>query len=415
MKTSVIKLIVTIAAVGMCANAALAKKGNSGGNAGGNGGNRSAFKLNTSNGNSNISRSLSSSSSNSNKLFKFNGNGNGNNNSLSKVLKLNGNNNGSSQQLFKSNGNNGNKNNNIFSNNSNKKINISQLLSGNKNDSGNKFFTKKDFCFDGKCFPKHCHDGCCYPHWYHYCHSYPSYPCYGHISTIVVGVGYEPLHCNYVVLPGDTLYGIAFMEYGTSVTAKDIAAFNRLGLGAGLTPGLILNLPSISPSGALNPSGAPIADALRLSPVNANAMRPAGPMIVGGPVGPMTSTAGPMAGPTGPIGPVSGPAGPMTPNAGTSPVAPQTAPRPTMMAGSSLQVDGQVFGDKPGMARLLIGGKALQIDVLEWFSSAIKIRLPQVVLTGPSSAEIEILRADGSLAAKTPVELVPATGVALTK
>jgi hypothetical protein len=380
------------------------------------------FKLNSGSGNN--SRSLSSSSSsssNSNKLFKFksnNGNSNGSSNGTfsSRVLKLDGNKNGNSQPLFKSNGN---KNNTIFSNNSNnsnKKIGIfsnNGNKDGNKLFSGNKLFHKNDNHDHhiSKLFSKHCHNGFCYPKHYHYCHSYPSYPCYGHLTSIpLVALAYEPLHSNYVVMPGDTLYTIAFNEYGTSLPAKHIAAFNGIGPGSSLIAGRILNLPSISPSGVLTPSGAPIADVLRTSPIDANAMRPAGPMV-GGPVSPMAGRSGPL---SGPAGPVAGPVGPMGPTASGSPVAPQnmSAPRPQIAVGSMLQVDGQTFGDKPGMARLLVGGVALKIDIVEWFGSAIKIRMPMLDLAGPSSGEIEILRADGSLAAKTPVELVSPTAMA---
>lgn len=373
----------------------MAKNGKSGGNGGGNGGNggnRSMFKLNSGSGNNSHSLS-SSSSSNSVKVFKFDNHKNSIVNSIA-----NSNSNSSGNKVFKLNGNNSNSNHNILSFNSNK-----------NNSNSNKFFNnKKDDCHDGKCFSKHCHNGYCYPSWYSYCHSYPSYPCYGHLTTIpLVAFAYEPLHCNYVVVPGDSYYSIAFKEYGTSLTAKHIAAFNGLGLGGGLTPGLILNLPSVSPSGALTPSGAPIADALRMSPVNANAMLPAGPMMVGGPVGPMA----------GPMAPMTGPVGPTSTTAGSTPVAPanMTAPRPKITVGSMLQADGQTFGDKPGLARLVIGGVALKIEVIEWLGSAVKIRLPQLELAGPSSADIEILRADGSLAAKTPVELVSATEVALAQ
>ena len=86
-----------------------------------------------------------------------------------------------------------------------------------------------------------------------------------------------------------------------------------------------------------------------------------------------------------------------------------------MTVGSTLLVDGQTFGDKPGAARLRVSGLSLPIEVLEWTTSSVKIHLPTVELTSATKADIEVVRADGSLASKTAVELGAATEVALTK
>jgi hypothetical protein len=55
-----------------------------------------------------------------------------------------------------------------------------------------------------------------------------------------------------------------------------------------------------------------------------------------------------------------------------------------------------------------VGGLSLPIEVLEWTNSSAKIRLPEVELTGAMKAEIEVLRADGSVASKSAVELTSA-------
>ena len=58
-------------------------------------------------------------------------------------------------------------------------------------------------------------------------------------------------------------------------------------------------------------------------------------------------------------------------------------PSRTLVAvGSILMVNGQAFGDKAGGARLRISGMAMPIEVLEWTPAGVKVRLPQVEITG---------------------------------
>lgn len=83
-------------------------------------------------------------------------------------------------------------------------------------------------------------------------------------------------------------------------------------------------------------------------------------------------------------------------------------PRMQIAVGGTLLVDGQVFGEKPGLGRLQVNGFTLPVEVLGWSPSAVKIRLPQLKLTGATMADIEVLRADGSLASKTAIELTTA-------
>ncbi len=82
--------------------------------------------------------------------------------------------------------------------------------------------------------------------------------------------------------------------------------------------------------------------------------------------------------------------------------------RTPVAVGSVLMVNGQAFGPQPGGARLRVGGMAMPIEVLEWTPIGVKVRLPQVEIVGSTPAEIEVLRVDGSLAAKSPIDLIPA-------
>jgi hypothetical protein len=82
------------------------------------------------------------------------------------------------------------------------------------------------------------------------------------------------------------------------------------------------------------------------------------------------------------------------------------APSRTLVSvGSVLMINGQVFGDRAGGARLRINGMAMPIEVFEWTPAGVKVRLPQIEISGITPAEIEVIRGDGSLASKTPIDL----------
>jgi hypothetical protein len=189
----------------------------------------------------------------------------------------------------------------------------------------------------------------------------------------IPGQAYEPFHSTYVVLPGDSFYTVSLKEYATSSNAKYIAQFNNLPQTAALTPGQILRLPSISATRQLSPSRAPAAESFQ-----------------------NTSNSSQIT---------------AHDSSSSASTAANEAPRPKVNVGSTLLVDGQTFGDKQGAARLRVGGAALKIEVLEWKTDAVKIRLPELALDSTANADIEVVRADGSLASKTGIELSTATEV----
>jgi hypothetical protein len=81
---------------------------------------------------------------------------------------------------------------------------------------------------------------------------------------------------------------------------------------------------------------------------------------------------------------------------------------PSLAVGSEIVLDGQSLGDASGSVRLRLSGLALKVELLDWTTSAVKIRLPELDLASAMRAELEVLRADGSLASKSAVELTPA-------
>jgi hypothetical protein len=187
------------------------------------------------------------------------------------------------------------------------------------------------------------------------------------------GQAYEPAHSNYVVLPGDSFYTISLKEYSTSKNSAFIAKYNSMPEDQGLTPGQVIQLPSISTDGELSESSSPIADELQ-------AQQDSEVAIV---------------------------------NTKVNSKAPVVeAPRPKVTIGSTLVVDGQPFGQKQGAARLRVGGASLKIQILKWTAGSVKIRLPNLDLDSSVKGDIEVLKADGSLASRTPVEVSAASVVA---
>ena len=191
------------------------------------------------------------------------------------------------------------------------------------------------------------------------------------------GQAYEPFHSSYICQPGDSFYTVSLKEYGTSNNMQSIAQFNRLPVNAALVPGQRLVLPSIAANGQLGPSRAPAAE------------------------GDYTPVQGPFGNPTAKFA---------QPNPITSFAAP--APKeqlPSVATGSSLSLDGQQYGAEKGVVRLRVNNVALPVEVLDWSTTSAKVRLPQIDVTGSTKAVIEVVRADGSLASTSAVELTPAT------
>jgi hypothetical protein len=204
------------------------------------------------------------------------------------------------------------------------------------------------------------------------------------INASNVGGAYEPFHSMYTVEPGDSLNEVSLKEYGSSTPATYIAKFNRLAPNAALVAGQRLWMPSISANGQLTASRAPMAETFNALP---NALTASKANFA-------KSSAAIVANPT------------------TMP----EPPRPSVPTGSAIKLDGQSLGSDKGVVRLRISSVAMPVEVLEWSAESTTIRLPKLDVNGGTKADLEVVRADGTIAATNAIELTAAiSGLASAK
>lgn len=186
------------------------------------------------------------------------------------------------------------------------------------------------------------------------------------------GPAYEPFHSTYICQPGDSFYTVSLKEYGNSANMKHIASYNRMATNAALVPGMRLMLPSITANGRLSASRAPAAESFATSPYatsTANFVPTATPVV--------------------------------------TPVASEPE-RVSIPTGSTLQLDGESLGSDAGVVRLRINNVAMPVEVIEWSAESTKIRLPKLDVTGATKAELEVVRADGTVASTNAISLTTA-------
>jgi hypothetical protein len=224
----------------------------------------------------------------------------------------------------------------------------------------------------------------------------------------------HPFHSYCFVYPGDTWSLLSLREYGKSDFGATIAAFNGMSTGMRLAVGQQVRMPVIHPNGSLTPSSAPAPAPFVLpsqpivdGPLPVQGLAPQAMQMnaSGGSIGPQASFNGPVTDPI--ITPNARPSAPTLPTANIR-VASAERSLATVAVGSELSLDGQALGGEKGIVRLRINGLALPVEVLEWSADAAKIRLPELDVDGSMKAELEVVRADGSLASKTAIELTSA-------
>ena len=277
------------------------------------------------------------------------------------------------------------------------------------------------------------------------------YPSTEYVREVAVQAPiFAPGHSLIIVLPGDSWFSICSREYGTSGVWSRVAEFNGMPQNLPLTVGMQLRLPVINPNGSLSLSSAPAMFAQGFNGGLPQGIQQSnlpqgfaqGGMPQGGqfgqPNGPSQGNGfapqqGQMGQPQGQQGPIAPPAPgdgspnnslPGQPNAQpgltngqpngqpTAPnVGPSNRPLPSIMIGSIMAIGGQQLGDNRGTVRLIINGSPVALEIVEWNASGAKVKIPADLPAG-LQAQIEILRADGSIVTKDQVQLAAGQNLA---
>ena len=252
-------------------------------------------------------------------------------------------------------------------------------------------------------------------------------------------------------MPGDSWFSICSREYGNSTLWNRIAVFNGLPQNLPLTVGMQLRLPVINPNGSLSLSSAPAAFAMapqgfaggapqglpqgtqfrqQVGLPQANGFVPQGQgfapqqLQMGLPQGAQFGQPSQQLAPQAPIAPQAPEA--VSKNVGMvpelngnqlngmpgqtngQPAAPNAGPTdrslPSILIGSIMAINGPPLGDNRGTVRLIVNGSPVALEIVEWSANAAKVRIPADLPAG-IRAQIEILRADGSVVATDAVQL----------
>ena len=294
-------------------------------------------------------------------------------------------------------------------------------------------------------------------------HYYPEYVqrVYVQERVAVVAPSFAPAHSVVVVMPGDSWFSICAREYGNSGPWSKVAQFNGMPANVQLTAGMQLRLPVINPDGSFSMSSAPAAIAMAQQAFaggfpqglpkgaqpgpqgggqQANGFAPQGQgfapqqLPMGQPQGAPLGQKMQQLPPTAPNAPQGAEADsknsdsvtqrivdqltglpglsngqPAAPNAG-----PTDRPLPSILIGSIMTINGQPLGDSRGTVRLIVNGSPVALEIIEWSATAAKVRISADLPAG-AKAQIEILRADGSVVAKDAVQLAAGQKVAAAK
>ena len=207
--------------------------------------------------------------------------------------------------------------------------------------------------------------------------------CYNHKKVVVKKIYiepcydrcYHPNHCFTYVCPGDTWGDICYREYGNRNLWRNLCSYNGFRTGMPLVVGQKLMLPVVNTDGSLTASSAPAGT----------------PFVAETPAA------------------ARAPAVSSQSSAPSANIQIDSEPSlPSVAVGSTLALDGVQFGSEQGAVRLRISGLSMAAEVIEWNATSLKVKLPELDLTSSMRADIEVIRADGSLASQSSVQLTPA-------
>jgi hypothetical protein len=168
--------------------------------------------------------------------------------------------------------------------------------------------------------------------------------------------------------------------------------------------------PQAGPQGSMNlPQGEQVAPQANVEGPQADAVGQivakvgelAGQALAGAPQ--VNEAPNGMPGFSGQPGIANGQGAPAAPNANGN-AAPNGRPLPSIVIGSLMSIGGQQLGNDRGMVHLTVNGTTRMLEVVEWTASSAKVKVPADLPAG-AQAQLEIIRADGSVVTKDQVQL----------
>jgi len=79
----------------------------------------------------------------------------------------------------------------------------------------------------------------------------------------------------------------------------------------------------------------------------------------------------------------------------------------SLAAGGEMILAGEGLGPQPGQVLVNVGGRELQAEVLGWYDLGVRINVPQVEITEPTSADVIVVRGDGAATNPVKITLLP--------
>jgi hypothetical protein len=79
-------------------------------------------------------------------------------------------------------------------------------------------------------------------------------------------------------------------------------------------------------------------------------------------------------------------------------------------AGGELILAGEGFGPEPGKVLVHLGGLEMEAEILGWYDLGVRLNVPRLPLTGPTGADLIVVRGDGAAANPVQVTVTPPAG-----
>jgi len=80
----------------------------------------------------------------------------------------------------------------------------------------------------------------------------------------------------------------------------------------------------------------------------------------------------------------------------------------TGVAGEMISIAGEGFGPEPGRVVVIVKGLELDAEIAGWYDLGVHVKLPKLLLAGPSEMELVVVRGDGAASNPLKRPLVPA-------